>query len=99
MAGNGGARPGAGRKPNAVKLFEAQFAAPFFGPERQATIWNRLLKSEDDKIVIDATKYLTDRIYGKARQSVEVTGEDGEAIQHAVTVTFVRTNGNPEHKG
>lgn len=99
MAGNGGARPGAGRKSNAVKMLEAGFAAPFFGPDVQERQWRKFLNSEDEKIALDATKYLTDRVYGKAKQAVEVTGEDGGPIHTAISVTFVKTSGQPPSNG
>jgi len=43
-----------------------------------------MLESEDQKIVLDAIKYLTDRLYGKAPQSVDMTSK-GEGIQFVVT--------------
>ena len=75
VAGKGGRTPGAGRKPNAVKLMQVKFAAPFFGEARQATIWKSMLASKDEKVVLDAAKYLSDRIYGKAPQALELSGE------------------------
>lgn len=75
MAGKGGRTPGSGRKSNAQKLLEAGFVAPFFGEQEQARVWKSMLASEDEKIVLDTAKYLTDRIYGKAPQSVDANVE------------------------
>jgi hypothetical protein len=75
MAGKGGAMPGAGRKSNASKLLAAGFIAPYFGAIEQERHWKSLLASDDEKIRMDAVKYLTDRLYGKAPQSMELKGE------------------------
>lgn len=67
MAGTGGKRPGAGRKSNAQRLLDAGFVCPFFGPKVQAATWKKLLGSDDERIVFEAAKYLTDRLYGKPK--------------------------------
>lgn len=47
----------------------------------------RCLKSEDDKVAIDASKAMLDRGWGRAAQAV--TGEDGEGpVKHALTMTI-----------
>lgn len=47
----------------------------------------RCLKSEDDKVAIDASKTMLDRGWGRAAQAV--TGEDGEGpVKHALTMTI-----------
>ena len=73
MAGKGGVRPGAGRKTNAVKALAAGFVADFFGLGEQEKLWKSMLTSDDEKIRLDAGKYLTDRLYGKAPQAVDLT--------------------------
>jgi hypothetical protein len=40
----------------------------------------------------EANKYLIDRFAGRPRQAVELTGEDGSAIRHAVTI-YLPENG------
>lgn len=82
----GGPRPNSGRKSNASKLLEAGFVAPWFTTEFQETKWKSFLNSEDEKIALDAAKYITDRLYGKAKQAVEHSGPDGSAIPMELTI-------------
>lgn len=89
MAGNsnsGGARKGAGRKSKAGKLLEAGFVAPWFTHAFQEIKWLRFLNSKDDKIALEATKYLTDRLYGKAVVPVQAehSGNVGLQLVHSV---------------
>ena len=77
MAGTGGFRKGAGRKSNASKLMEAGFVASWFTAEFQEIKWKSFLESEDERIALDATKYLTDRLFGKAPQSVALKHSGG----------------------
>jgi hypothetical protein len=84
MGQNGGARPGAGRKSKATKLLEAGFAAPFFDEKEQQRHWKSLLASDDEKVRMDAVKYLTDRLYGKAPQSLDLNHK-GEVISRVVS--------------
>lgn len=85
MAGKGGARPGAGRKTNKVKALAAGFVADFFNLPAQEKLWKSMLASDDEKIRLDAGKYLTDRLYGKAAQSVELSGELDVSISEALS--------------
>jgi hypothetical protein len=75
----GGARPNAGRKSNAAKLLDAQAAADslasWFTPEYQKSKWTALLASNDESVQLKAVSYLSDRLYGKAAQSMKVEGE------------------------
>jgi hypothetical protein len=82
----GGLRKGAGRKSNASKLLEAGFAASWFTHEFQEIKWKSFLASKDEKIALDATKYLTDRLYGKAALTVQAehTGNVGLQLVHSV---------------
>jgi len=79
MAGRGGHRPNAGRKSNAEKLLDQQEAAKslasWFTPELQKSKWQALLASNDEQVQIKALGYLSDRLYGKAAQSMKVEGE------------------------
>lgn len=100
MAGNsnsGGPRKGAGRKPKAEKLLIAGFSAPWFTPEFQKTKWQELVASDDDRIAIDAMKYLTDRIHGRAKQQMEVSGPEGGPIPTRLEIEFVSTSANANH--
>ena len=47
------------------------------------------LESEDERIALDATKYLTDRLYGKAPQSVDLN-HSGEIDGLAETIRAAR---------
>lgn len=85
MAGPGGARPGSGRKTNAAKALAAGFIAPFFDLPTQQKKWESLLASDDEKVVLDAVKYLTDRMYGKAPQAVDMNlGGEVEVIKRVI---------------
>jgi hypothetical protein len=81
MARTGGFRRGAGRKSNASKLIEAGFVASWFTTEFQEIKSKSFLESEDERIRLDAAKYLTDRLYGKASQAVAISDADGGPIQ------------------
>lgn len=92
MAGNsnsGGPRKGAGRKSKAELLLKAGFCAPWFTPELQKTKWQEFINSDDPRIALDATKYLCDQLYGKAKQAIEQSGPNGSAIPVKVTIEFV----------
>jgi hypothetical protein len=75
MAKRGGKRVGAGRKSNAQKLVEAGFVANWFTAEFQEIKWRRLLESADERVVERTMEYLSDRIYGKSTQAIELTAE------------------------
>jgi hypothetical protein len=81
MAGTGGFRRGAGRKSKASKLIEAGFVADWFTADHQKIKWKSFLDSKDERIALDAIKYLTDRVYGKASQAVAISDPDGGPIQ------------------
>jgi hypothetical protein len=77
MAGNGGKRPGAGRKPSTIKGVVAKLpkdtAALILAKINENQSWIELLESDDLRIRLDALKYLTDRRDGKARQGMDLT--------------------------
>lgn len=79
MANRGGSRSGAGRKSNAAKLLDQQAAAKsladWFTPELQKSKWIALCNSEDEQVQLKAISYLSDRLYGKAAQSMKVEGD------------------------
>jgi hypothetical protein len=88
---HGGKRKHAGRKSNAAKLLEAGFVAPWFTQKFQEIKWLEFLDSEDAKIRLDACKYLSDRIYGKAAQSIEHSGEIDFALAERIAKARKRT--------
>ena len=80
----GGARPGSGRKSYASKLLDAGHVLPFYTPEFRVTNWKSFLQSSDEKIRLDATKYIDDRLYGKAVQQTDLR-HDIEIIKRVVS--------------
>ena len=81
MAGTGGKRPGAGRKPSTIKGITRKLpkdtAALILAEINANRKWVELAKSEDERISLDTLKYLTDRAFGKAAQSMNIAGELG----------------------
>jgi hypothetical protein len=77
MAGNGGKRPGAGRKPKKistiVKKLPKDTAAMILSEINENRAWLDLLQSDDLRIRLESLKYLTDRRDGKARQGMDLT--------------------------
>jgi len=90
MAGKGGKRPGAGRKPSTIKGISKRLpreSAELILAEIKAnSMWLRLADSKDERIRLETLKYLTDRAFGKARQSIEATAERnvGLVLIHSV---------------
>jgi hypothetical protein len=90
MAGKGGKRPGAGRKPSTIKgiakklpRLSAELLLAEINANRK---WVSLANSDDERIVLETLKYLTDRAFGKARQTIEASGEGGGPIQIISTI-------------
>jgi hypothetical protein len=83
MAGTGGSRAGAGRPPGAVnettKLIRA--AAQKHGPEMIDELVRLAKESESDAARVAAANAVLDRGYGRPKQSVEHSGEDGGPVQ------------------
>lgn len=77
MAGYGGKRAGAGRKPGGKSILKKDIAADVLAAAGPKAIWKRLLDSEDDKLVFDVMKYLTDRVHGKALQVMAGDAQGG----------------------
>lgn len=84
MAARGGKRPGAGRKPNAVKRMLSTQASGLLSIEDEKRLWNQFLESEDENIALKAFLAWNDRVYGKPKQAVEHSGADGEPISLAI---------------
>jgi hypothetical protein len=88
MAGKGGKRPGAGRKPSTIKGIAKKLpreSAELLLAEINAhSKWMSLADSADERIVLETLKYLTDRAYGKARQAIEASAAQGTEMQFVV---------------
>lgn len=73
---NGGKRPGAGRKTNAQKALEQDAAAKalgkWFTPNLQESVWKRLIASNDENVQLKTVSYLSDRLYGRAPQALDL---------------------------
>src|ERR1700682_6255416 len=67
---HGGARSAAGRKPGARALVTRSKGEAILETVNEERIWQRLLRSRNDRIVLDTLKYLTDRRDGKPVQAV-----------------------------
>jgi len=79
--GTGGRIPGAGRKPGCKTLVKRAEAADILGSIDEMALWQKLLKSKSEKIVLDAIKYLTDRRDGKAVEAVKLSGDNASPIE------------------
>ena len=89
----GGKRKGAGRKPCTISGVEKKMARDtahlILAKIKANQKWVDLAESDDPRIRFEVLRYLTDRAYGRPKQSVEHSGKDGEPIQTSVVVSFV----------
>lgn len=83
---SGGARLGAGRPPKPQVLVRKALATDILAAVDEVALWQGLLWSENEKIRLEALKYLTDRRDGKAPQSVTLNA--GPRPQEPVVMTF-----------
>jgi len=67
-----------------VSMIEAGFVAPWFTADFQEIKWKSFIDSDDERIALDATKYLTDRLYGKAAHSLDLTHSGEVAIRRVI---------------
>ncbi len=89
-------KSGSGRKPVRVKRSVARrgktltraTAAEILGVQDECALWDRLLHSDDDRLVLAALKYLTDRRDGKSYQAANPFGEEKEQVH---TRTFAES--------
>jgi len=76
---------GAGRKPSTIKGIAKKLpkeSAELLLAELNANSkWVSLANSDDERIQLEILKYLTDRAYGKARQSIDASVDGGPPIQ------------------
>lgn len=73
----GGKRPNSGRKPKPKVVVRKVVAETILASIDEIKAWKRLLKSPDDRIALEALKYLTNRRDGMPPQSIEHKGGDG----------------------
>lgn len=94
MAGKGGKRPGAGRKPSTIKGIAKKLpkeSAEILLTEINANSkWVSLSNSADERIQLETLKYLTDRAYGKARQAIRATVDGDAPLQIAEIIEAAR---------
>ena len=84
MAGTGGFRKGAGRKSKVSKLIQAGFVAPWFTAEFQEIKWKSMVESADERIALDAMKYLTDRLFGRVTRTVDMNHSGNIGLADAI---------------
>ena len=92
----GGRRPGAGRKPSTLKgisrMLPRESAELILAEINANQKWVKLCNSEKESIVLEALKYLTDRAYGKAKQSMDVSISEAERMDQALAEARARVN-------
>jgi hypothetical protein len=83
MAGTGGKRPGAGRKPGAVNktTLELREAAQKHGPEMLEELARLAKNAESEAARVAAANSILDRAYGKPKQAVEHSGPENGPIE------------------
>ena len=81
-SGNPGGRP---KRDIASEIAQAIFEQD---AEEILAVFSKALKKGDSRVFTA----LADRAYGKAKKSVEHSGEDGRAIQTSISVQFVEPN-------
>lgn len=66
---------------NSAKKAAVDIAARALAAVDQLAIWKQLLKSADEKIRIEALKYLTDRAHGRPAQAINLGGSEGGPLE------------------
>jgi hypothetical protein len=79
-------KPGTGRPPDAFKAMCQRLASSEDVRKSVAEI----LQDSTSPLFVGALKWATENGYGKPKESIEHSGPDGGAIQHSVTVRFVK---------
>lgn len=51
-----------------------------------------IMQGPNDKLAMMAAQAILDRAFGKPRQQMELTGEDGAPVLQGITVSFVKPN-------
>lgn len=66
-------------RPASAKTLAARFTAQqVMETIDTSAMWNKFLRSNDERISLDAWKYLNDRVHGKPAQSVDMTTKGKE---------------------
>lgn len=73
---HGGKRKNAGRKPSTVrglvKKLPGDLAKLILADIDAESRWKALIASDDERIVFEVLRYLTDRAFGKSKQLIDV---------------------------
>jgi hypothetical protein len=92
----GGRRPGAGRKPSTLKgiakMLPRECSELILAEINANQKWKALCNSKKESIALEALKYLTDRAYGKAKQSRDVSISEAERMDQALAEARARVN-------
>lgn len=90
----GGRRTGAGRKPSTLKgivRMLPKVSAELILAEINANQkWKELCNSKKESIALEALKYLTDRAYGKPKQSLDLSSSQLERTHQALAAARAR---------
>ena len=92
--GHGGRRPGAGRKPNAIQAIRKQALEDAGGDaERALAFIIAILDDEAQPIRLrkECAIEVMDRVWGKSKQTSEITGKDG--ISPIQIIEVIRPSG------
>lgn len=88
MAGKGGARPGAGRKPSTIKGVTnrlPKYTAEMILHEIKAhEKLIQLANSEDESIVLATIKFVWEHANGKPKQAVDMEHSGSILMQHSI---------------
>lgn len=90
---SGGARLNAGRKPRTAFLVRKVLAEQILGSVNELELWQELLHSDDERVRLEALKYLTNRRDGLPAQSVEVAPKKEPSEPITCTFKFQRPDG------
>lgn len=89
LKSRGGKRAGAGRKPSTLKgvlkNLSSDTAELILQKIKAEDKWVKLAGSRDERIQLETLKYLTDRAFGKPKQSMEHSGSEGGPIIFKLT--------------
>lgn len=69
-----------GRPPSKATLASRFTAAEVLERVDQQAMWKKFLESKDQRVSLDAWKYLNDRVHGKPAQAMDVTSK-GDSIK------------------
>ena len=83
MASRSGEKKKPIRKPTQRrrKALDRVTAAEILATQDECKLWDRMLNCDDDRLALDALKYLTDRRDGKSYQAANPSSEDEAPIQ------------------